>query len=333
VTQTNDRTARQAAELNGPLLELLKSAAGQWLAVRHVMRTLRLSSGALDDALDRMARVGFNVLREGNRVRLAGLPDVLSSVEIREQLGTSIVGRNVILFDTIGSTNDAAWEAAANGAPDGTAVVAERQTAGRGRMGRSWASPRGGLWMSVVLRPNLPVERLTVLTMAASVAAARAIRVYPGCNAVIHWPNDIYVAGRKAAGILVETRSERLLSGTFIVGIGINVGCCTLPEELAETATVLSKHTKVPLRRADMARLILQNLDRQYLRVLDGEYGQIGREWLAMSATVGRRITIVQNGRTYRGEVVDMDPVAGLMVRLDRGFVRAFRGEHVTVLK
>jgi len=322
-----------SAEAEGRLLALMKSAAGQWVALSHVIRTLRISPAALDAAFERLAYVGFSFAREDRRVRLAELPDVLSGIELREQLGTRIVGRNIMLFDTIGSTNDAAWEAAASGAIDGTAIIAERQTAGRGRMGRSWASPIGGLWMSVLLRPNLPAERVTVLTMAASVAAARAIRVYPGCNAFIHWPNDIYLAGRKAAGILVEARSERQLGGTFIVGIGINVRCASLPDELAGTATVLSMHTKAPIRRADMARLILQNLDRLYVQILDGEYSAIGQEWLGMSATVGRRITIVQNGRTYRGEVVDMDPVAGLMVRLDRGFVRAFRGEHVTVLK
>jgi len=329
----NDQDLAPASKLNAPLLAMLKGVDGEWVAAGELAQTLRLGEQQLEREIEQLRGLGFGIEKEDARVRLVDAPDLLYPDEIREGLGTRIIGRKLIAYDRIGSTNDAAWDYAADGVDEGFVVLAEEQTRGRGRMGRKWYSPRGGLWMSIVLRPDPPAERATMLTTAASVAVARAIRGYPGCNATIRWPNDILIDGKKTAGILVETRSEKGLRGTFILGIGVDVNCRDLPEELRAIATTVARHTEKPIRRTELARLILRNLDELYLRILRGEHASICEQWLSMSSIRGRRITIIQNGRTYRGEVVDMDPVAGLMVRLDRGFVRAFKGEHVTVVR
>jgi len=320
-------------ELNARLLATLKAAGGQGSPVGDVARSLRLNQPQLGREIERLEDLGFSIEEKDSRLRLVAAPDLLYPHEIREGLGTELIGRKVVVYDSISSTNDVAWELAADGVDEGLVVLAEEQTRGRGRMGRTWHSPRGGLWMSVLLRPDPPTERATVLTTAASVAVARAIRSYPGCNATIRWPNDILVKGKKVAGVLVETRTTTSLRGTFILGVGVNVNCVELPDDLRATATILALHSKEPIRRAELARSIIRNFDDLYLEILRGEYAAIAEEWPAMSSTIGRRITIIQNGRTYRGEVVDIDPVAGLMVRLDRGFARAFKGEHVTVVK
>jgi len=322
-----------STRLNARLLGRLKSAAGQWVDEPEIGRSIGLTGLRLEREADRLQGLGFAIEREDSRLRLVAEPDLLFADEIGGLLDTSVVGRQVAVYQSLGSTNDAAWELAAAGAAEGAVVLAEEQTGGRGRMGRCWHSPQGGLWMSVLLRPNPPAERATVLTMAASVAVAKAARKLAGCNATIRWPNDILIGAKKVAGVMVETRSSQELHGVFILGIGVNANCADFPEEIGQIATSLALHAGRTVRRADLARLILKLLDELYQQVLHGEHAAVGEEWMAMSSTIGQRITIIRNGRTYKGEVVDMDPVAGLMVRLDSGFVRAFKGEHVTVAK
>ena len=327
------RQTASSRELHAPLLAMLRAAGGEWLAAQEIARSLDLGRLPLERELERLESFGFCVEREDSRLKLVAAPDLLFPDEIRHGLDTRVIGREVVVYDEIGSTNDAAWELAANGCNEGAVVFAEEQTRGRGRLGRKWYSPRGGLWMSILLRLEHPAERATLLTMAASVAVAGTIRAYPGCNATIRWPNDILVGEKKVAGVLVETRSTARLREAFVLGIGIDVSSAALPPELKAVATTLARHSSKPICRTKLARLILRRLDEMYLQILNGEHTAIGKEWSAMSSSLGRNITIIQNGRTYKGEVVDIDPIAGLMVRLDRGFVRAFRGEHVTVVK
>lgn len=319
--------------MNARLLAALKAGAGQWIMARDLGRGAGLAGLRLRRDVQRLRDLGFVIDEEPARFRLAHAPDVLLAEEIRGGLDTRVIGREVIVCERVESTNDAAWELARWGAAEGTAVLAEEQTRGRGRMGRNWHSPRGGLWMSIILNPATAADRATVLTMAASVAVAKAIRELAGCHATIRWPNDILVGGLKVAGLMVETHTINSPRETSVLGIGVDVNCTQFPEEIATMATSLALQTGRDVRRADLARLVFRLLDERYLQLCRGEIAPVGEEWMAMSSTLGQRITILQNGRTYTGEVVDIDPEAGLMVRLDRGFVRAFKNEHVTVVK
>ena len=333
VTNDSQELVSRPAKMNARLLVMLKAADGRRVAIREMRRALRLGEAGLERDVGQLEGLGFEISREDSHLKLLGAPDLLHPDEIREALGTGTIGREVVVYDRVASTNDVAWELAGGGAAEGLVVLAEEQSRGRGRMGRRWHSPRGGLWMSIVLRPDPPAGGVTVLTTAASVAVARAIRSCPGCHATIRWPNDILIGGRKVAGVLVETRSAGNAQGASILGIGVDVNCSEFPDDLKDTATAVSRCAGGPVRRVEVARSILQNFDGFYRQVSSGEHAAIGEEWVAMSSTIGRRITIIQNGRTYKGEVVDMDPIDGLMVRLDRGFVRNFKGEHVTVVR
>ena len=326
-----DRPERKSCIIHAPLLSLLKQA--ECVTAQEIARRVGLAGLRLEREIESLRRFGFAIEASDSGFRLISAPDVFFPDELSYGLDTAIIGRNVIVLNRLSSTNDVAWELAGNGAADGLVVLAEEQTRGRGRMGRSWFSPRGGLWMSIVLMPDKPAGQATALTMAASVAVAKAVRAYPGCDASIRWPNDILIGGRKVAGVMVETGSSRSLHGTFILGIGVDVNCREFPREIEPLATALAAHAGGEIRRANLARRIISYLDELYAQIIRGEHAAIGEEWLALSSTVGQRITIMRNGRTYKGEVVDMDPVEGLMVRLDTGFVRAFRGEHVTVVK
>ena len=243
------------------------------------------------------------------------------------------VGCNIIVLDRAESTNDAAWQEALKGAPEGTVIFAEEQTAGRGRMGRSWFSPPGsGLLMSVILRPNLDSTQNHLLTAMASVAAAQAMRDYLHVPARIRWPNDIFIKDRKVAGILVEGRT--LATGAaFVLGIGINVNTreTDFPVELKKIATSLAIEAGHPLPRMEVARFLLRAIERGYRDLTSGDMGRIANHWRQLSSTLGHRVALVEDGHEYRGTVIDLSLEDGLIVRLDEGLTRIFHSAAVTL--
>jgi BirA family biotin operon repressor/biotin-[acetyl-CoA-carboxylase] ligase len=228
----------------------------------------------------------------------------------------------LVCLDAVASTNDLAWEQARAGAPEGWTVSAESQAAGRGRFGRAWHSPPGlALAVSVLLRPTLPPERLPLLTAAAAVAAAEAA----GPWTRIRWPNDVVARGRKLAGVIVEGRD----TGAFVLGCGMNVNPleADFPEELKGAATSLRIESGREHDRADALKRFLERLDVRYDEALRGDPA-LGAAWKEKSALLGKRVRVTEGGVEHGGEVVDLDVLEGLMVRLEGG-VRRFRLEHV----
>jgi BirA family transcriptional regulator, biotin operon repressor / biotin---[acetyl-CoA-carboxylase] ligase len=193
--------------------------------------------------------------------------DRLVADELRATLGEGQIGSQLVVVEETGSTNDLAWEAEARGAPEGFVVFAERQTAGRGRYGRRWESaPYQGLWFSVLLRPPVTLNESPRLTsLLASVAAATIIGE-TGCAVSIKTPNDIYVAGRKIAGVLVEGRTASDGSYVAVAGLGVNVNQTLedFPEELRATAGSLRMATGRQIQRGPLATALLQKLETDY---------------------------------------------------------------------
>lgn len=250
----------------------------------------------------------------------------LDAASILHGLHPRRIPSRILCLDTTPSTNDACWERARAGEAEGLVVTAEVQTAGRGRFGRHWHSPPGlAIAVSVLLRPALPAERLPLLTAAAAVAAAEAA----GAEARIRWPNDVVIGGRKLAGVIVEGREP----GVFVLGCGMNVnlGPGDFPEDLRGTSTSLSIEKHAPQDRCSVLRTFLERFDERYDQALSGDPG-LGRAWRELSALIGRRVSIAEGGKEYRGEVADLDVLEGIAVRLE-GAVRRFRLEHVERLR
>ena len=249
-------------------------------------------------------------------------------------LRTRIIGRKIHAYDLVISTNDVVWELAERGAEEGTVVFAEEQTRGRGRLGRDWWSPRGkGIWMSVLLRPPVREGAVPITTIIGAVAAADAIRAVTRLPAMIRWPNDITVEGRKAGGVLVEARTGPK-GRALVLGIGIDVSVRQdeMPVDIAPLATSLAEAAGEEIDRLELARALLRELDRWYQVKLDEDAETINQRWRELSATFGRRIILEEHYRRYEGTVIDMDIRFGLALRLREGGIRHFRGEHVTVV-
>ncbi len=318
------------------LLEILRTRHGEWCAVEGLAQDLLAEPSAVEETATDLVRRGFRIDIDPRRgLRFRGTGDRLLPDEIKRDLGTDIIGHDVISLDKIESTNDAARRKFDEGASEGLAVFAEHQTRGRGRLGREWTSPpRSGLLMSVILTPGLKHERLSVLTTMAAVAVSEAIQEMASVPAMIRWPNDIMLRGRKLGGILVEGWANAG-SPAFVLGIGLNINLAEeqFPAGLRPIATSLSIETGRTLDRIEIARGLLRSLDRWYGEMRAGHDALISQHWRQRSSTLGQRITIVENGQRYTGRALDISLQEGLILQLDRGITRVFDASRVTVAK
>lgn len=259
----------------------------------------------------------------------------LTPQAIRARLSTRAVGRKILCVGAVDSTNDIAWSEAIGGAGHGLAVFADEQRKGRGRMGRPWFAPKGtSLLCSVVLRPELEVGEVPLVTAVAALAVADAVDEIAGISSKIRFPNDVFAGEAKIAGVLVESRFISGRPDLFIVGIGVNgnVEAGEFPKDLKSRATSLMIERGSRINLAQAARSLLEALDR-WVGELNGGRRRIGKAWRERSGILRRAVLVREGGRTYAGVVEDLDPIEGLEVRLAEGQVRHFRGEHVEHLE
>jgi BirA family biotin operon repressor/biotin-[acetyl-CoA-carboxylase] ligase len=235
-----------------------------------------------------------------------------SAKALRESLTTSFVGRCLEYRAALGSTQDLGRELAEAGAVEGTVVLAGRQTAGRGRLGRSWISPRGGLYFTVVLRP--PPEHLRALVIIAALAVARAMERLAGLQTSVKWPNDVLVAGRKVCGILSESELVGESVSYALVGIGVNVNAdMAAYRETAALATSVMTELGREVSREALAAGILNEFEALYLAAQAGE--PIHQEWRARLSTLGKEVRVRFGEQVEEGLAEDVDSDGSLVLR------------------
>jgi BirA family transcriptional regulator, biotin operon repressor / biotin---[acetyl-CoA-carboxylase] ligase len=269
--------------------------------------------------------------------RLLGAPDLLHADDLSARLGkTRVVGREIHVFQETTSTNDVAARLARGGAEEGAVVFAESQTKGRGRLGRAWISPAGkGLWFTVLLRPDIPPQEATQLTVAAATALTRAVTLQTGLAPEIKWPNDLLIRGRKVAGILTEMRAEldRVQEVLLGVGLDVNLEADDFSESLRRTATSLRIETGQKVNRAELAVAIMRELDRDYQMVAEGHFARLAEQWAERCTTLGRQVAIRLGDRVIRGRAESLDDDGALLVRGVHGHLERIVGGDVTVEK
>jgi BirA family biotin operon repressor/biotin-[acetyl-CoA-carboxylase] ligase len=253
--------------------------------------------------------------------RFVKAPDLLLPYEIRRGLETRTLGRRIEYYEEVGSTNDIARELASKGAPEGTLVIAERQTKGRGRLGREWLSPRGGLWFSIILRPKLAPGEVARLALMLGVVVARVLNAY-GLRCRLKWPNDVLVRGRKVCGILTEIDAEMDRVNYVVAGIGINVNneVRDFPAEFRHAATTMKAELGREVARAPLLRHLLEELEEYYGR-LAREDQAVLEEWRELSSTLGKRVRVVTQSRTLEGIALDIADDGALLLQLEDGRV------------
>lgn len=310
-------------------------AAQLHLSTSELAAAAAILPGELPGRLEAVRQAGFDVeLRPGFGYRLIASPDRLVGDDIRARLGLSTLVREIVVFQETASTNDAACRIGQNGAPGGLVVLAESQTAGRGRFGRRWDSPpHCGVWMSLLLRPEMPFARWPRVTTWAAAAIARAVEpLVPGHMLQVKWPNDVLLDGRKAAGILMETGTDLRGDAFAVLGIGINANQAAgdFPPELADRACSLGMVRGVPVDRAALATSILRELELS-LPTLLHEFPTLVAEVAALSSVLGRWIEVQVGNETVSGLAVSLDEEGHLLLQTSDGEVRMLTGGEVTL--
>jgi BirA family biotin operon repressor/biotin-[acetyl-CoA-carboxylase] ligase len=299
---------------------------GSWVSGEEMASRLGISRAAVWKQVKSLRANGFEVESSTKKgYRLVGKPDLLDPDLLCSGLKTRRLGRELYCHREVSSTNEYARSIAVN-SKDGTVILAETQTAGRGRLSRPWSSPRGGIWMSLILKPEVPLAQVYRINMAVSVALSRAVFGLYGLKADIKWPNDLLINERKLCGILMEISAEvdRLDFALIGIGLNANVDVSSFPEEWRVTS--LSKELGRSISRTELVQRILQEIEETYNKMGSEE---IYEEWRDRSATLGRYVRITSASGDLEGEAVALSKDGALYLETDKGTKRILAGDCI----
>ncbi|NLL06112.1 MAG: biotin--[acetyl-CoA-carboxylase] ligase [Clostridiaceae bacterium] len=316
----------------------LKNSPLEYISGEHLSTVLGVSRTAIWKVINELKKEGYVIESSSKKgYRLSSTSDVLNSFEISQELKTKTLGRNIVYLDSVDSTNNYAKKAALEGCEEGTLVVADNQTCGRGRLGREWNSPdKKGVWMSLVLRPEISFDEVQIITLAASVAVVQALYEVAQIEAGIKWPNDIIINGKKVCGILVEMNMEIDRINFLVLGIGLNVNQEKedFSQELLDRAISLKMYmdqnanNQKILKRNEIIATILLKFEEIYDKVKCRAFEDIITEWKRYSVTLGKEVNITHKSKQYRGVAQDITKDGKLIVKCVNGSViEVFSGE------
>ena len=299
--------------------------SGQYLSDR-----LGISRTAVWKYISSLKKQGYEIEAVPNKgYRLVASPDVLIPEELYPLLKTSVLGRRIIHSETLDSTSTLAKEIAPQ-QQEGTVVIAEEQTGGRGRLGRKWYSPRGGgIWASLILKPRIRPEKAYQLTQVAAVAVVKAIRETTGILAGIKWPNDIIINGKKVCGILTEMNAEADAVNHIILSIGLNVnpGEEGIPHDLGDKMTFLDIECGFSVSRKRLLAVLLDELEKAYLKFLENGFDSVAADCRRFSILLGREVRVEQMDRAFQGKAVQITEDGALLVETAEGKVEIISGD------
>lgn len=314
------------------IVEMLKRAGNNFVSGESIAGELKISRTAVWKHIQKLREHGYEILsRERCGYKLKDAPDLLLPGEIQVGLDTQIVGGEMHYKPSVDSTNRLAKALAYHGAKDGTIVVAEEQTGGKGRLERKYFSPRGkGIWFSVILRPNFLPKDASKVTLMAAVAVAEAMNRF-NLKPEIKWPNDILFDGRKLVGILTEMTGEMGKIYYIVVGIGINVNIARedFPEEIRDTAASLCEINGEEIPRVQFFRAVLEELDKLYREVNENGFDKVLTLWRKYNVTLGKNIRVISviDDNDFSGKAVDLNEDGALVVETPEGLRTVYAGD------
>ena len=315
------------------IVELLKKSGDNFVSGENIAGDLGISRTAVWKHIQKLRESGYHILsRERCGYKLKDAPDLLLPSEIQIELNTEIIGKQMEYFPSVDSTNRVAKKLAYHGAADGTIVVAEEQTGGKGRLERNFYSPRGkGIWFSIILRPNFLPHDAPKCTLMAAVAVAQAMNRF-NLKPEIKWPNDIMFDGRKLVGILTEITAEIGKITYIVVGLGINVNISReeFPEEIRNVATSLSEMNGGEISRVKFFRAVLEEFDKLYCKVNAAGFAEVFTLWKKYNITLGKNVRVISagdGGESFIGKAIDLDSEGALQVETASGLRTVYAGD------
>ena len=306
------------------VLEILERSGGP-VSGETISNELGVTRSAVWKQVNELRIMGYDISssqKEGYKLTHAS--SKLLPYEIHKKLHTQVIGKKMRYIDSTPSTIGVGKQMCLDGNIDkihGTVIIAEEQTGGVGRMGRAWVSPRGGIWITIILKPHIPIDHIFMITMAGSIAVARAIRKEFDIGALIKWPNDIFIGNKKVAGLLLELDAEAdsvhycLLS----IGIDVNVPISNFSTVIQKDITSIQAELGHEVDRASLLARILKEFESRFLLIESGEYNAIIQEWKSISCTLENQVQIRTLKNTFEGEAVDIDEYGALIIKKPNG--------------
>ena len=296
--------------MKSQLLNILNQN-NEFISGETLSQHLGVSRVAIWKHIQKLQTCGYDIHSGPKGYRIVRSPDTPYPWEIPERES------RIHFFDTAGSTMDIARELARKGCPDFTVVIAETQTSGRGRMDRSWFSPEGGLYFTLVLRPHIPTVMSPLVNFGAAFVLARTLQKFCGVEALVKWPNDVLIYGKKVSGMLSEMEAAGDQVSFVNIGIGINMNN-DLPPDLPFATSIKNISGKTWSRK----RFLSEFLDRLENRIHQPDLANVIEEWKSCSATLGQQVRIVSRQGVTKGKAVDVDPNGALVVRTADGTIK-----------
>lgn len=302
------------------ILERLRQ--GGHVSGEDLGRTIGISRTAIWKYIKELRHAGYQIDSSPNKgYLLVSAPDNPFPEEIKAGLNTRVLGKTVVFHKEVASTQDVAKSLAAQGADEGTVVVAETQSGGRGRIGRAWSSPSGGIYFSIILRPNIrPTEALR-LPLIAGIAVARAIAFLTELKPKLKWPNDIIINGRKAGGILTEMSAEVDRLDWVIIGIGLNVNTPpeSFPSDIEDTSISLMEAEGGYIPRVKLLQHILRELESLLDIFHKSGFEPLRTQWKDISNTIGETVKVISGSEEIIGHAIDIDSDGALILEKNDG--------------
>lgn len=303
------------------IIALLNDKQG-YLSGEELSEALKVSRQALWKHINFLRELGYDIAAVPHLgYRLISIPDRLYDFQVYQGLKTKAFGRKIIYFDSLSSTMDMATQLALKGAREGTVVLSETQTKGRGRLGRIWHSPKyKGLYFSLVLRPKISLDKASIITLLAGVSICEAIKEVLGLGLQIKWPNDILMHHKKLGGILTEIKAEVDEVNFIVIGMGLNINNDS--KSLISGSTSLREGKVEHLSRLNILQEVLYRLELNY-QIFDKKGAKpIIDKWRQFTITLGRRVKVYSHREHLEGEAFDIDSDGGLLIRNDSGITQ-----------
>ena len=311
------------------IIKLLKNAE-EYVSGQEICEQFGVSRTAVWKVRNQLKEEGYEIESVPKKgYRLLNEPDVLSKSELLSRIDTEWAGRTVYYFDETDSTNNDVRRLMSQGAPHGTLAIADKQTAGKGRRGRTWISPAGtNIFMSLGLRPEIPPDKASMLTLVMALAVCDAIRETTGSDAKIKWPNDIVINGKKVCGMLTELEAELDCIHSVVVGIGINVNQTQFDPEIAQTATSLFMESGRKVIRALLVERVMHYFEKYYAVFMEkGDLSGLKEAYDERLVNLNTGVRVLDPKGEYDGTARGIDEKGQLLVERDGEMIKVYAGE------
>ncbi len=310
------------------ILHILRAENG-FVSGEQISNRLHVSRAAVWKNVNKLRQMGYEIESVTNKgYKLMSSPDILTAEEIKNGLDTKLIGQNVCYYTEVDSTNNAAKRE--NAMPDGSLFIAEIQTGGRGRRGNTWVSPKGsGIWMSLLLKPDISPENISEVTLIAGLAVCRGVNtILPDTmRSKIKWPNDVVMNGKKICGILTELSAEIDAVNYIVTGIGINVNTPCFGGTLSQKATSLLIETGKTQKRTPLVQAVLQEFEILYTAYLRDGFSAIAAEYKENCVTLGKTVKITKGTDSFTAQALDVGANGQLIVEKDGNKIIVNSGE------